>query len=205
MNNLIIQVYHNYNEAKTEQDISYGVELINNSEEAKSYLNIAKCPIFNGRNFTYRLKAKNYSKNMLLHFNEEQNITNFMLRIDEYQNNKINGFYEIKYQEENIPGIDTFGIIDIIYTNKKGVKKAISHEMFKNAPVTLDNINNVLNDCEVIITRYANKEFYDDLFNINDIIDNITIINIEKNHLSDSFTNIIDEVLAPFNEKNKTL
>ena len=205
MNNPIIQVYQNFNKAKTEQDISKGIEVINNTKEAKSYLNIAKKPIFNGRNITYRLKAKNYSKYMLLDFNEENNIPNFILKIDDYQNNKLNGYYEIKYQEQDIPGIDTFGIIDIIYTNKKGVKKTISHEMIRNAPVTLDNINSILSDCEIIITRYAGKEFYDNLFNINNILDNITLITIEKNHLSDSFTNIIDEVIAPFKEKDKTL
>ena len=205
MNNPIIQVYQNFNVAKTEQDISEGVELINNSKEAKTYLNIAKCPIFNGRNLTYKIKAKNYSKSLILNFNEENNIPNFILRIDNYQNNKLNGYYEIKYQEQDIPGIDTFGIIDITYTDKKGIKQTISHEMIKNAPLTLDNINNVLNDCEAIITRYANKEFYDALFNINDLLNNITIIKIEKDHLSDSFTNTIDEVLAPFNEQNRSL
>ena len=205
MNNPIIQVYQNYNEAKTEQDISESIELINNTKGVKSYLSIAKQPIFNKRNFKYRIKTKNYSKFMLLDFNEEKNITNFMLKIDNYQNNKVNGYYEIKYQEQDIPGIDTFGIMDIIYTNKKGVKTTIAHEMIKNAPVTLDNINDILSNCKNIISNYAQKEFSDSLFSINDILSNLLIIKIEKEHLSDSFTNIIDEVIAPFNEKNRSI
>lgn len=205
MNNPIIQVYQNYNEAKTEQDISEAIELINNTKGVKSYLNIAKQPIFNKRNIKYQIKAKNYSKFMLLDFNEETNITNFMLKIDNYQNNKVNGYYEIKYQEQNIPGIDSFGIIDIIYTNKKGVKTPLAHEMIKNAPLILDNINDILSNCKNIISNYAQKEFNDNLFSINDILSNLLIIKIEKEHLSDYFTNIIDEVIAPFNEKSKSL